>query len=202
MTIPYPVPLNKPWMVRKQQLTFKHIFSMQYLYQRIRDWLNEEGYSSDSYGGDADKWMEKLYLERVDGKGAKQVWIWWRVKKHYANSFFTFYLDMEYHLLNLQTHEIVVEGQKVKTNKGECEFTVTSKMALDEEGGWDKNFILRNDLLRRFFLGRVYKKRIEMVEDELVKDVSRLIGAVKQYYQLESWIPEYKGPGFQPAKGQ
>ncbi len=193
-----PFELNKPWTVRLFSINFKHIFSMEYLYKRVHEWIIEEGYCSASN----DKWMEKLYLERISGNGAKQIWVWWRTSKNYPNDFFKLYLDVDFHGLNLQTEEIVVEGTKVKTNKGEVEVFVTAKMELDPKGEWNKNFILQNKYLQRFYLNRMYKTRIESVEDQLIKDASRLLGAVKQYLQLESWMPEYAGPPFHPKKGE
>jgi len=193
------IKLGKQWIVRQFSLNFKHIFSFEYLYKRVREWLIEEGYC-----GEGPDWIEKLYLERIDGRGAKQIWVWWRMNKspYPNNPFFKFYLDVDYHVLNLTTQEIVVEGSKVKTNKGECEIFITAKMELDPSGAWDKNFMLKSKYLQKFYLNRIYKEQIEKTEDELVRDASRLLGAVKQYYQLESWLPEYAGPGFHPKKGE
>jgi hypothetical protein len=95
-----------------------------------------------------------------------------------------------------------VEGTKVKTNKGEVEVFITARLELDPKGGWEKNFILRNKYLQEFFLNRIYKDRIEQVENEMVKETARLLGAVKQHLQLESWLPEYSGKPFHPAKGE
>ena len=156
-----PFELHKPWVVRSYSLNFKHVFSMEYLYKRLHEWLIEEGYTEDSSGPHGDKWMEHLYLERVDGRGAKQIWIWWRTDKEYSNKFFKFYLNVDFHALNLSTDEIVVEGTKVKTNKGEVEVFVTAKMELDPANEWDKNFILKSKWLQKFYLNSLYKDRIE-----------------------------------------
>ncbi|MBW2966913.1 hypothetical protein KY362_00345 [Candidatus Woesearchaeota archaeon] len=194
--------LNKPWQVRKTRLVYKHVFSMTYLYKRVREWLVHEGYVSDGGGPNGDRWMEKLYLERISGNGMKQIWIWWRCSKNYPNKFCRFYLNLDYHILGLTTQEIVVQGTKVKTNKGEAEITITARMELDPDKEWNKNFILRNYYLQNFFLNRIYRRRIQSFEDELVRDMNRLLGAIKQYFQLESWVPEYTGEPFHPAKGQ
>ena len=59
-----------------------------------------------------------------------------------------------------------------------------------------------NKWLQKFYLNRMYKDRIEAVENELIRDSARLLGAVKQFYQLESWLPEYAGKGFHTKKGE
>lgn len=194
--------LNKRIPVRRSRIVYKHVFSMAYLYKRCRDWLVEEGYVVDGSKDNGDRWMEKLYLERIAGNGAKQIWIWWRTSRNYPNAFCKFYLDLDFHILGLTSQEIVVRGTKVKTNKGEAEITIIAGMELDPAGEWNKNFILSNSYLQKFFLNRIYKRRLQSFEDELVRDVNRLLGAIKQYFQLESWVPEYTGEPFDPAKGQ
>ncbi|MBW2971595.1 hypothetical protein KY359_01035 [Candidatus Woesearchaeota archaeon] len=202
MTPKRPFELHKPWVVRLFSLNYKHIFSFEFLYKRLHEWLVEEGYCEDSSGSRGDKWIEKLYLERVSSNGAKQIWVWWRMDKTYANDFFKFYLDVDFHGLNLKSEQIVVDGTKVDTNKGEVEVFITAKMELDPKNEWEKNFILKNPWLQNFYLNRIYKDRIEEVENELVRDAARLLGATKQYMQLESWLPEYAGPPFHVAKGE
>ncbi len=192
-----PFVLKKQWVVRQFSLNFKHIFTFEFIYKRVKEWLETEGYCSE--GAD---WIEKLYLERIDTGGGKQIWVWWRTHKPYANDFFKFYLDIDYHVLQLKPHEIMVNGTKVKTNKGECEIFITAKMELDPSGSWNKNFFLKNKWLQKFYLNRMYKDRIEAVENELIRDSARLLGAVKQFYQLESWLPEYAGEGFHPPRGE
>ena len=200
--MPPPFELNKPWTVRWFRFNFKDVFSLEFLYKRVHEWLIEEGYCEDSTKDRGDTWIEKLYLERDLGGGAKQIWIWWRVDKPYASPFFKFYLDVDFHVLGLVEHEIVVEGTKVKTNRGEVDAFITAKMELDPKGEWNKNFILGNKYIQKFFLNRIYRHRIESVEDEIVRDAARLLGAIKQYFQLESWLPEYAGPPFHPKKGE
>ncbi len=201
--MPPPFELNKPWTVRQFSLNYKHVFSMEYLYKRVHEWLVEEGYCEGTGSGPkSDKWIEKLYLERISSNGARQIWIWWRMDKDYANPFFKFYLNVDFHGLNLKDHEIVVDGTKVAMNKGECEVFITARMELDPKKEWEKNFFLKNSMLQKFYLNRIYKDRIEQAEDELIRETARLLGAVKQHFQLESWLPEYTGKPFHPAKGE
>jgi hypothetical protein len=68
--------------------------------------------------------------------------------------------------------------------------------------GWDKHFFLKYKTLQNFYLNRVYKKQLDDAEQMLVRDAARLLGAVKQYMQIESWLPEYAHKPFQPAKGE
>ena len=111
-------------------------------------------------------------------------------------------MDIDFHCINLMTEEIVVEGTKVKTNRGEVDCLIHTRMELDKDGEWKKNFFLKNKWLQKFYHDRIYKDRIEQVEEELIRDGARLLGAMKQYFQLESWLLEYAAPPFHPKKGE
>lgn len=192
-----------PWyigekkVVRKFSIKYKDVFSMRYLYRRVHEWLMEEDYWSEK----SSQWGEKLYLERISGNGNKELWIWWRSSKNYTQSFFKFYMDIDYHVLDLKDKEIVVDGKKVKTHDGEVEVLVTASIQLDPDKSWNKNFILKNFYLQNFFLNRIYKTRIVQAENQLIEDAAKLLGAVKQYLQLESWVSEFTRRPFHPAKG-
>ncbi|MFC1723496.1 hypothetical protein ACFL0V_05135 [Nanoarchaeota archaeon] len=196
--MPAPYTTNKKQMIRFFSLNFKHVFSMEYLYKRIHEWVLDEEYAD----GDNDVWIEKFYLERVSGNGAKQIWILWRTDKDFVNKFYKFYLNIDFHCLNLTSTEVVHEGTKVKMNKGEVETFIIAWMELDPQGEWNKHFFLRNKWIQNFMLNRVMKRRIEAAEEQLIKDSSRLLGAVKQYFQLESFLPEYAEKSFHEPKGQ
>ena len=193
--MPPPYVLHKMIPVRGQfSLNYKHVFSLEYLYKRLHGWLGDEGYDNSNF-------LEQLYLERASQNGAKQIWIWWRTTKMYSN-FIKFHVNIDYHVLGLTKAEVIHEGTKVGTNKGEVEVFITAWMELDPSRGWDDNFVLKNDLMRNFFLNRVYKAKIEEGEQQLIQDTGRLLGAVKQYMQLEAFLPEYNEKPFAPAKGQ
>lgn len=200
--MPPPYKLNSPWAVRSFRFNFKDVFSLEFLYKRVHEWLVEEGYCTPGGGDGGDQWMETLFLERDLGGGAKQIWIWWRADKNpHPTKFFKFYIDVDFHILGLVPHEIVVDGTKVKTNKGEVDAFVTIKMELDPSGSWNEHFLLKNRYLQKFYINRIYKKQIEDLESEAVRDASRLLGAIKQYFALESWVPEYSEKPFHPIKG-
>ena len=201
--MPPPYELGKKWTVRSFRFNYKDIFSLEYLYKRVHEWLIDEGYVKDGGGPGGDYWMENLFLERDLGGGAKQLWIWWRTEKSpYSTPFFKFYMDVDFHVLGLLPYEIVVDGQKVKTNKGEVDMFVTIRMELDPGKQWNKNFILGNKYIQNFYVNRIYRRQIEAVENEAIRDAARLLGAVKQYFQMESWVPEYAGKPFHPEKGK
>lgn len=198
--MPPPYEIGKTQTIRQFSLNYKHIFSMEYLYKMLHEWLLEEGYNGESDMGRSDNWMERLYLERMQTPTAKQIWIWWRPYKEWSK-LVKFQLNVDFHGLYVQPHELVVNGTKVKTNKGEIEVFITARMTVDPKKEWNDHFFLKNKYIQNFYLNRIYKKRLEMAENQLIKDSARMLGAVKQYMQLESWLPEYTGKAFRPEKG-
>ncbi len=188
--------LHKKIKIRSFSLNYKHVFSFEYLYKRLHEWLIDEGYTDSG----SDKWIEKFYLERISGNGMKQVWVWWRTDKKFTH-FVKFYLNVDFHGLGLTSAEIIHEGSKVKTNKGEVEVFITAHMELDPDKNWEKSWLLKNEWLRHFYINRIYKQKIDEAEQQLIKDTTRLLGAIKQYFQLESFLPEYAERPFHPAKG-
>jgi len=191
-----------PWYIGQRKkvrgpfsLNYKHTFSMEHLYKRLHAWLVDEG-----YGGD-DKWMEKLYLERMLAPGVKQIWIWWRPTKGSDNNFFKFDLEIDFHALGLTQKEIVHEGEKFKINAGEIEVFITAHMWVDPKKTWNKHWLMKYKYLQDYFLNKIYRHKIEEEEEKFVKDITRLLGAIKQYYQLDSYLKEYQEEPFQPRKG-
>ena len=196
--------LYKPgkFTLRETRLNYKHVFSMEFLYKRIHEWLIHEGYVKEGSGDFArgDSWLERLYLERVNANGAKQIWIWWRTFKD-VNPYIRFHLDVDFQCLNLTKSEIVHEGTKVGTNKGEVEFFARASLEIDPNGDFKKNFLLKNPTILNWYLNRMMKNHIEQNEKVLMGDYDRILSAGKQYFQIESWLPEYTGKPFHPAKG-
>lgn len=200
-TMPPPYLIGKPQVIRQFSLNYKHVFNMEYLYKRMKAWLDDEGYEGESISGErSDNWLEHFYLDRSLAPGVKQIWAWWRSYKDFS-PFIKFHLHVDYHVLGLTNHEIVVDGKKIKTHKGECETFITAKMTVDPKMTWNDHFLLKNSYVQNFYLNRIYKQKIEFAEQQLVKDSARLLGALKQYMQLESWLPEYQGESFVPPKG-
>ena len=198
--MPPPYAIGQMQTIRQFSLNYKHVFSMEFLYKRLHEWLVEEGYTGESGMGKKDIYMENLYLERMQTATAKQIWIWWRPFKEWSR-LIKFRLDVDFHGLFIEPHEVVVNNKKVKINKGEIEVFITARMIVDQKKEWDDHFFLKHKFLQDFYLNRIYKKKMEQAEAQIVKDSARILGAVKQYLQLESWLPEYSARPFVPEKG-
>lgn len=175
-------------------MVYKDVFNLEYLYKNLLWWLQEEGYK------EVGKWQEKLYLERVGPTGAKEHWIWWRVKKK-TGPYYEWFLNVDIHTLFLEKTEVMHEGKKVKSNKGEIEIFFNAKMVIDSKGEWKNHWLLKHDFIQKLWKLRMMKSEIEEQEDLLYKDVYRLQNMLKQYLGLKGFIHEYTGEPFTPVKG-
>lgn len=112
-------------------------------------------------------------------------------------------MDIYFHVILLEETEIMHQGQKYKTNKGEVEVVVNASLEMDymhEDGkGWRDNSFLKhfNDMFHK----RLFKKDLEMHKHELYREAYRLQEAIKTYLQLKTYLPEQELQKFWPEKG-
>ncbi len=97
----------------------KDVYHLKNLYALMRFWCDDNGYVGSTGKEDS---LEKFYLHKVSSAGT-EVWWRWRASKK-MSKFYTFHIDIDAHVLGSQPFEIMHEGKKFKTNKGECEVRV------------------------------------------------------------------------------
>ncbi|MBT7902410.1 hypothetical protein HN587_01005 [Candidatus Woesearchaeota archaeon] len=178
------------------RINYKDVFSVKGLYKMVHFWLVENGYCNDSN----DKWIEKLFVERVSNNGMKEMWMWWRTDKS-TDSMFKFYFNVDFHFLGITTTEIMYEGKKFKSNSGEIDLEFFTFIEFDPSGKWDDHFILSNSLVKNWWRNKAYKDQFDKKAEELYKDAYRLHSAISQYLDLKAFLHEYQGKPFHPKKG-
>jgi len=188
-------------LVSKIQIENEETFHMKNLYKLIHDWLAEEGFK-DIYMSEDNP--EIFYLERILGTGSKEHRIWWRCIKVPQNSqYYRYFIKINFMTLNMKSIEVMHQGQKMKTDRGDCIIDIFAYLQLDFNNHWrgknwpnQKPFIMKFD---RLFRNRIYKAQIEAYKVDLYKVVYRLQNIIKQYLKLKT-IYEMPKP-FQPEKG-
>lgn len=173
-------------------LNFKGVFHLKQLYMMIREWLMENGYKED-------KWMEQLYLQR-EGPPGKEHWIWWRMNKN-INKYFKYKFNVDFHTLTISDTEIVHEGKKVKAQKGEIEVFFDMRLILDPNDQWENHWLLKHEIIQRWWKGKFFKPEIDQHEELSIKDAYRLQGVLKQYLDLKGFMHEYQGELYHPVRG-
>jgi len=171
------------------RIKHKDYFWCRYIYMMCHEWFIEHNYATRS---DA-KWPETFYLHRFTQTGGEEVWIYWRFRKQF-NRFIRFDFDVDWHIIGLESAEVVRNGKKFKANKGEPEFKMYAKIIFDPGYEFGKNKIL--NALRTTFYERMYYKDILQHKKQLYHEVYEFKQALKTYFNLQNWLPEPQGHKF------
>src|SRR3989344_7548117 len=144
---PFPLPESK--------IRYDGTFDYYQFYINMFEFLVEWGYvTSDSY-----KYME-TYWSEVHRPEGKEIWVWWKTKKmEEKNPFYTFHLDYVFHLKKVKDVEVIEGGKKLNVQKGQIRVYIDAKLCFDEDGKWDKHWLLKNRTIQRFFLYKLWLKR-------------------------------------------
>ena len=180
-------------LVAKFEIEYEETFHFKNLYKLIYEWLGVEGYRAAD-GGEP----EYLYFERVNMNGTKEYHIWWRaVKVPKDNTYYRYFLKIDYQVLNMKSAEVMHQGQKLKTDKGDLIMRVDAWLQLDYKNKWKDHFLLK--IIDPWFRKRIYKNKIELLKVDFYKAAYRLNNTIKQYLRLKT---SYDMPRpFHPIKG-
>ncbi|MBW3018721.1 hypothetical protein KY329_00865 [Candidatus Woesearchaeota archaeon] len=165
-------------------VNFKDVFDMKLLYLLAHEWLVDEGWAPRL----DQEFPEIYYLHReVAGFGTEN-WIRWRCCKTPEGSkggqpLFQFEMDTEFHVLGLQKTEMVMNGKKVKLDKGEVEIRINAGLVYDKSGFMEKSLLTRP--FKKMWYKRVFKDRWISLKKELYHDSYRYREALNTYLQIE-----------------
>ncbi|MGV8150287.1 MAG: hypothetical protein ACP5NV_01025 [Candidatus Woesearchaeota archaeon] len=182
-------------LVAKVEVENEETFHLKNLYKLIHDWLAEEGFK-DIYGSDDNP--EIFYLEKILGSGAKEHRIWWRCYRIPAKSkYYRYFLKINFLTINMKSIEVMHQGHKMKTDRGDLIVTVEAYLQIDYNKEWRKNNLMMK--FDKLFRNRIYKAQIESYKVDLYKTTYRLQNVIKQYLKLKT-LYEMPKP-FYPEKG-
>lgn len=174
---------------------FKDVFDFKEFYTALKEWMLEYGWGDVEEG--KDHW-ETYYAERVAVDGSKEIWARWRLARNPSDAkFLKYYLDLDYHCLGLGPAEIVVEGRKMKVNKGEVEVSVNGVIEEIYKEKFDENPILKE--VKLLFAKRIYNKIIEQRKKEFYHEAYELQNYMKQWFKLKRYLPYEENKSFFPS---
>ncbi|MGV8140892.1 MAG: hypothetical protein ACP5NW_00460 [Candidatus Woesearchaeota archaeon] len=194
---------EKDILVAKMNVENEETFHLKNLYKLLYSWLDEEGFS-DIYderigvGGSGNP--ETFYLERISGTASKEHRIRWRcIRKPSGSTYYRYYLKMDWTTLNMKSIEVMHQGYKMKTDRGDVIISIEAWLQLDYDQEWDKSSFLSRPFIQRLFRHRIYKEQVESYKVDLYKTAYRLQNTIKQYLKLKT-LYEMPKP-FHPEKG-
>lgn len=175
-------------LVAKLMIENEDTFHMKNLYKLIKEWLEEEGFA-DIYGVyGLDSVPEIFYLERLSPTGSKEHRIRWRCLKYPGgtDTYYRYFMKIDFLTLNMKSIEVMHQGYKMKTDRGDVLLNIESWLQLDYREEWGKDAFLKSPFVRRMFRNRVYKDKVEAHKVELYKITYRLQNIIKQYLKLKT----------------
>lgn len=179
-------------------INFKGVFHFENLYKLIMDWLLQRGYRYAKNGANpGDENLEDYYFETVHpGGSAKNQWIWWRVCKD-DSDIFKYNIEIDFQTLVIGAQEIVVHGDKFKSNNGELTLFIRAWIDFDKSKKWSGN-----ELTEKLFpIAREHDLQ-DLMDDKILDlhgQVNTLWELVKQYLGLIPMDP--MTPYYHPVGG-
>jgi hypothetical protein len=184
--------------VCKYEIEHEDVFHLKALYKRIYDYMVEEGWlAADSDGKDAN--YETLYWERKSQSEATEHHIWWRAfRVPEKNSYYRYFLKLDFQTLNVRKIEVMHKGHKYSTNKADVIIRVEAYLQLDYDNKWTKSGFMKG--VHSHFKKRIYHEDIELYKTDLYTATYRINTLIKQYLQLKNPWADW-GRSFHPERG-
>lgn len=153
-------------------------------------WCVEEGWTSkngrweDPYGDDK---CETMFYDNRS-KGNRKLWIWWRLQKPTGNSYYQYFMNINFMFLGWRDVETMHEGTKYKAQYGELTILIRPWIEYDYKDQWAKHSILK--YFNNLFQKRVYKEDMLKREDMLLQDAYRLQSTIKNFLNQKKFMPD------------
>ena len=123
---------------------------------------------------------EKNYSEKTKGD-LKEIEVVWLAKRK-VSDYFRFQVKMEIRILRMSNADVVKDGIKVSTNKGEFEVKFTGFLEKDYENRWENTALLR--FLRGVYDKYIIKSTLEGYEAQVAKEILDISDQLKAYLTL------------------
>ncbi|MBI2665764.1 hypothetical protein HYX12_04040 [Candidatus Woesearchaeota archaeon] len=173
-------PENVPMRIK-----FKDIFDLPMFYKTYREWFLEYDWKDEE--GDGDHW-ESYYGERIDQKGMREIWFLWRLTKDPPHSkYIKYYMDIDVHCVAITDTEIIKDGKKLKSNKGEIEMKIWAYVQEKFQDEFEKHSLLKQ--VSHLFAHRIYDKEVYQRRKELHQEMYVMQNFIKQWFKLKTNLP-------------
>ena len=180
------------------KIKYKDIFDFKEFYKVLREWCLEYEWIDFETAKDGDDKWESYYGERVSADGAKEIFIWWRLFKPAKDTrYLNYFLDMDFHIIGLMPTEVIKDGMKIKTQKGEIELKIRGYVQLKYMSKFEEHAVLKH--LEKIFTKRIYTTHTEH-EKELYQEIHALYNFIKQWFKLKRYLPYEETKSFFPSK--
>lgn len=171
------------------------IFHMKNFYKFLYQYMIEEGYRTAGIEDQSDTYPETFYDEWVLPNGYMERRIWWRF---YYNpetharfgTQYRYYIDLNFRNLWLKDTETVIQGKKIKAQKGEIGIIVKAYFKFISEDEIKKHPILQ--YFYYFWRRRWIKYIYEGYRDDLRAKMRKLQDAIKEFMDTATYEDDQK----------
>ncbi len=193
---PIKIPSEALIQAARFRVKYKDIFDLKKFYEDLHLWLEERKWIDFEDGSDH---YETFYLEKIDMGGFKEMWMRWRpMKIPIENSYYRYWLDLDFHCLGIKDVEVVKEGKKFSAHKGEVELTVTAFIELDYQGQWSKHPFLK--FFNQIFPKRIFRRALfEEHKREIYREAYEMQNWIKRWFKLKRYLPYEEIKSFHPS---
>lgn len=171
-------------LLMKYEIELDHVFHLKNLYKGVHDFIVDGGFESADEGE-----PEQLYFEIINQAGLVNHYVWWRFVKT-QHRYFRAFLKLDWQGILTDKAEVVINGQKRKTNKSDM--TIKVEMYLQ----WDPKREIRDHWFLKYFekyiRKKIYGKLESQVRDDTEGFCEGIRGFIKQFLQLVGRSNEQK----------
>ncbi len=158
--------------VLKEKIFYKGIAKLEDAYIFAYDWLRENEFDV----------TEKLYSEKIQAGGAKDIEIKWNASVKISD-YFRITLEIAWKLLGMKEVEIEIDGQKKESNKfSELSITVKGILEKDWSNKWEPNPI--HKFFKELYQKYIIPQRIEEKQDLVREITQKFTDEMKAYFEL------------------
>jgi hypothetical protein len=169
------------------RIKYKDIFDLKAFYQFMREYLKVNGWTDEELGGTSERW-ESYYGERIDQKGAREIWFLWRlVKEPMGSPMIRYYLDIDFHCLGIVPTEVIQDGKKFKANKGEVEMKMWAYVEEKFKSKFEGHWLLSR--ISELFTERIYDKEVYQRKKEYYQELYTFASYIKQWFKMKRYVP-------------
>ncbi|MDD5178090.1 MAG: hypothetical protein PHT54_02310 [Candidatus Nanoarchaeia archaeon] len=177
--------VEKRYIAQNARSRMVGVMELKEFYKCVKRWLDFEGYSEGKSGGKL--FDEEYYKHAFKEGGFVNIDIKWMATKK-ANPYITYKIELIWLLVAITKVEVIVDGKKLKKDKGDFEIRMTAWIEKDYTKltkGTPWGFKWMQDLWERFIM----KKEVEDHEEELRRKFMNLQKFIRDWMEQHIQSP-------------
>ncbi len=149
-------------------------------YTGIMNFLEIYIKSKDLIEGVGYKWSETEYSEKLTTEGGKDIVIKWDCKKD-IDLYAQLYMKVKFQTFNLVDVDVVVNGKKIRMQRGTIRVFIDGGVMTDRSGKWEDNPTLH--FFQHFYERYIYKSQLDLNIKNITVEGGQFHTALKDWFE-------------------